>query len=91
MSSNPTGFPIRKIIHVAKMTNVAGMERHLLTLLPGLHNCGLDVSLIILVEADKPLDAYAEQMRAAYDNVVGGRWRQVVSPLLAPYAMREAR
>jgi O-acetyl-ADP-ribose deacetylase (regulator of RNase III) len=30
----------------------------------------------------------AEQMRAAYDSVVGGRWREVVSPVLAPYALR---
>jgi glycosyltransferase involved in cell wall biosynthesis len=44
------------------MTSVAGMERHLLTLLPGLRACGLDVSLIILVEADKSLDAYPAQM-----------------------------
>ncbi len=55
---------IKKIIHIAKMTSVAGMERHLLTLLPGLRACGLDASLIILVEPDKPLDAYAAQMRA---------------------------
>src|SRR5437016_1388113 len=59
-----TQCQIKKIIHVAKMTSVAGMERHLLTLLPGLRACGLDVSLIILVEADKPLDAYAAQIRA---------------------------
>lgn len=33
----------------------------------------------------------AEQMRAAYDSVVGGRWRQVVSPVQAPYAMRRTQ
>ena len=53
---------IRKIIHVAKMTSVAGMERHLLTLLPALRAHDLDVSLIILVEPQKPLDEYAHQM-----------------------------
>ena len=37
-----------------------------------------------------PADA-AEQMRAAYDSVVGGGWRQVISPVLAPYAMRRPR
>jgi hypothetical protein len=26
----------------------------------------------------------AEEMRTAYDSVVGGQWRQVVSPVLAP-------
>ena len=33
----------------------------------------------------------ASQMRAAYDSVVGGGWRQVVSPVLAPYALRRAK
>lgn len=33
-----------------------------------------------------PVEA-AEQMRAAYDNVVGGKWRRVVSSVLAPYAL----
>ncbi len=37
-----------------------------------------------------PVEA-AEQMRAAYDSVVGGRWRQAVSPVLAPYALRRPR
>jgi len=33
---------------------------------------------------------YAEasgQMRTAYDNVIGGQWRQVIHPALAPYAI----
>jgi O-acetyl-ADP-ribose deacetylase (regulator of RNase III) len=30
----------------------------------------------------------ADQMRAAFDNVAGGRWRQVLSPAQAPYALR---
>lgn len=29
----------------------------------------------------------AEQMRAAFDNVIGGQWRQVVHPAMAPYAL----
>jgi O-acetyl-ADP-ribose deacetylase (regulator of RNase III) len=33
----------------------------------------------------------AAQMRAAYENVIGERWRQVVQPALAPYALRGAR
>jgi hypothetical protein len=31
----------------------------------------------------------AGQMRTAYDNVVGGNWRRVVHPAMAPYAMRD--
>jgi O-acetyl-ADP-ribose deacetylase (regulator of RNase III) len=30
----------------------------------------------------------AEQMRAAYDSVIGGQWRQVVHAAQAPYALR---
>ncbi len=33
----------------------------------------------------------AEQMKVAYDSVVGGRWRQVISPVQAPYALRRHR
>lgn len=54
----------RKILHIAKMTGVAGTENHLLALLPGLRGRGLDVRLIILVEPGKPLDDYAAQLTA---------------------------
>jgi len=33
----------------------------------------------------------AEQMRTAYDNVLGGGWRRVVHPLLAPFALGRSR
>jgi O-acetyl-ADP-ribose deacetylase (regulator of RNase III) len=33
----------------------------------------------------------AGQMRAAYDNVVGGEWREVVHPALAPFAFGNRR
>ena len=36
-------------------------------------------------------DEAAGQMRAAWDNVVGGGWERVVSPALAPYAWRPKR
>jgi O-acetyl-ADP-ribose deacetylase (regulator of RNase III) len=29
----------------------------------------------------------AEQMRVAYDQIIGGRWREVVHPAQAPYAL----
>lgn len=53
-----------KIVHIAKMTGVAGTENHLLTLLPGLHERGLDVRLIVLAEPERPMDGYAQQMSA---------------------------
>jgi O-acetyl-ADP-ribose deacetylase (regulator of RNase III) len=33
----------------------------------------------------------AGQMRAAYDSVVGGRWRDMLSPVMAPYALRRVK
>ena len=33
----------------------------------------------------------AGQMRAAFDSVVGGNWRQVASPVMAPYALRRPK
>ncbi len=53
---------MQKIVHIAKMTGVAGTENHLLTLLPGLRARGLDAHLIVLVEPDKPMDSYIAQM-----------------------------
>ncbi len=50
------------ILHIAKMTGVAGTENHLLTLLPALRQAGVDPHLVILVEPDKPMDAYVEEM-----------------------------
>jgi O-acetyl-ADP-ribose deacetylase (regulator of RNase III) len=32
-----------------------------------------------------------EQMRAAYENVIGGHWRKVVHPAMAPYALGKRR
>ncbi len=55
---------LRSVLHIAKMTGVAGMENHLLTLLPGLKAKGLDVRLLILVEPDCPMDAYAARLSA---------------------------
>jgi O-acetyl-ADP-ribose deacetylase (regulator of RNase III) len=33
----------------------------------------------------------AEQMRVAYESVIGGKWRDAVHPALAPYALRGFR
>lgn len=53
-----------KLLHICKMTGVAGTENHLLTLLPGLKAHGLDVSLLILTNPGQPMDAYAARMSA---------------------------
>lgn len=51
------------VLHICKMTGVAGTENHLLTLLPGLAKRGLDVRLLVLTEPDKPLTDYVAEMR----------------------------
>lgn len=53
-----------RVVHLAKMTGVAGTENHLLALLPQLAESGLDVRLIVLCEPEKPMYAYAAQMSA---------------------------
>ncbi|MDX2161512.1 MAG: glycosyltransferase family 4 protein [bacterium] len=47
------------VVHLIKVTGIAGAERHLLTLLPGLRAAGTDARLIALVEPGHPVDALA--------------------------------
>ncbi len=44
-----------RIAHVIKVTRISGAERHLLFLLDGLRQRGLDARLIILVERNEPM------------------------------------
>ncbi|MCC6614432.1 MAG: glycosyltransferase [Anaerolineae bacterium] len=53
------------VTHLIKAVGIAGAERHLLTLLPGLRARGIDVDLILLVEPDRLLDSYVQMMEAA--------------------------
>jgi len=54
-----------RIVHLAKMTGVAGTENHLLTLLPQLAKSAHDVRLLVLCEPDKPMYEYAARMSAS--------------------------
>src|SRR3972149_10071928 len=47
-----------KILHVSKATGIAGSENHLLSLLPRLDRSKYEVTFMILIEQDKPLDDY---------------------------------
>jgi O-acetyl-ADP-ribose deacetylase (regulator of RNase III) len=38
-----------------------------------------------------PYEMASEQMKTAYDSIIGGRWRQVVCPAMAPYALDDKR
>lgn len=51
----------RRICHITKATGGAGSERHLLTLLTSLDKVKYQVTLILLVEQDKPLDDFARR------------------------------
>jgi glycosyltransferase involved in cell wall biosynthesis len=80
-----------KIVHVAKMTSVAGMEKHLLTLLPGLQARGLDVSLIVLVEPGKPMDDYVAHMQQSGVQTETMVIRRDLDPLLIGRLARKFR
>jgi len=62
-----------KILHVIKATGIAGAEKHLLTLIPGLRARGVDARLIALIEPDRPVDelqAAAETAAIPFERVV---------------------
>ncbi len=80
-----------KIVHVAKMTSVAGMEKHLLTLLPGLQARGLDVSLIVLVEPDKPMADYVADMQQSGVGAEAMVIRRDLDPMLIGRLARKFR
>jgi glycosyltransferase involved in cell wall biosynthesis len=48
-----------RVVHISKITGIAGSEGHLLRLLPGLALRGCEVSMVVLEEPSQPADAYA--------------------------------
>lgn len=55
-------MPMR-VLHVIKATGIAGAEKHLLQLLPGLRARGIDAWLLLLQEAALPQDEFARLLR----------------------------
>lgn len=53
-----------RVVHLIKATQIAGAERHLLTLLPGLVQRGVDVRLILLHPPNNPVDHFVEALTA---------------------------
>lgn len=49
-----------KVAHLIKATRIAGAERHLMILLPGLRKRGIDARLMLMVEPDKPVDDFVD-------------------------------
>lgn len=54
-----------RVVHAIKATRIAGAENHLLTLLPGLRQRGIDAQLLLLTQADAPADDFAAALAAA--------------------------
>ena len=52
-----------RVVHIIKVTRISGAERHLLLLLSGLIQRGVDARLVILVERDKPMDYMLAEAR----------------------------
>ena len=50
-----------RILHILKITRMAGVERHLLTLCKGLREEGVDARLLLLVERGLPMDEYVAE------------------------------
>jgi glycosyltransferase involved in cell wall biosynthesis len=48
----------KKIIHIAKVTGIHGMEHHLLTLLPRLNSPAHEITFLILTDPRHPVDDY---------------------------------
>ena len=56
--------PIRSVVHVIKLTGVAGAERHLLALAAGQRAAGLDARIWALLEPKRPVPEFSEMCRA---------------------------
>ena len=54
---------MKRILHIQKVTGIAGSENHLLTLLPRLDRHKFNVTFLILTEPDKPLKEYFVLLR----------------------------
>ncbi len=48
--------------HLSKVKGIAGSERHLLTLLPGLNALGVETTMIVIEEPDSPADDFCAAM-----------------------------
>ena len=59
--TNPDGACV---LHLTKITQIAGSENHLLTLLTLLRRCSVDARALLLVEPDRPMDDYLAQAAA---------------------------
>lgn len=52
-----------RIVHISKVTGIAGSEGHLLRLLPGLAQQGLEVQMLVLEDSRLPVTAFCEMLQ----------------------------
>ncbi len=52
-----------RVVHVIKVTGIAGAERHLLTLLPALQERGVEAHLVPLTEPDNPVADFVSALQ----------------------------
>ena len=80
-----------RVVHVHRLRGISGSERHLLTLLPGLSERGVDVCFIGLDDPRGNNEQFYDELRAAgipFTRVEAGR---DLDPLLARRALRAVR
>jgi glycosyltransferase involved in cell wall biosynthesis len=54
-----------RILHIQKVTAIAGSERHLLTLIPRLDRTRFATTMLVLEEPSRPADGFASEMAGA--------------------------
>ena len=54
-----------RVVHLSKVTGIAGSEGHLLYLLPGLIEHGLDVHMLVLEDPRHPVGAFCQALEEA--------------------------
>jgi glycosyltransferase involved in cell wall biosynthesis len=69
-----------KLLHVHRIGGIGGSERHLLTLLPALAECGVDVSFLGLDDTARAPDPFYDALEVPFERIPAPR---DLDPLLA--------
>ncbi|MDX2137130.1 MAG: glycosyltransferase family 4 protein [Chloroflexota bacterium] len=79
------GLMPMQVLHVIKATGIAGAEKHLLQMLPGLRTRGIDARLLLLQEAARPQDEFARLLREQNVPVEQHTMQRHVDAALLPW------
>lgn len=71
-----------RVVHVSKVTGIAGSEGHLLRLLPGLASRGVDLRMIVLVEPGRDDRGFGDALASRGVAVEWRTLRHDVDPIL---------